>query len=61
MDLKAAQLNNESKDILAVTAEDVQKVWKNSSASNYVAVAVGEGKVIQDQLSVLGLELRPIK
>lgn len=57
MNLNSDQLNRESKEILEVTADKIREVTRKSyAAPNYLAVAVGEEKVIRDQLLVLGLK-----
>jgi predicted Zn-dependent peptidase len=62
MNLDGEQLNRESKEILGVTADKVKEVSaKSQAARNYLIVAVGEEKVIRDQLSVFGLKIESLK
>jgi len=62
MNLNSEQLNRESKEILEVTADKVKEVsGKSQAVQNYVVVAVGEEKVIRDQLSVFGLKMESLK
>lgn len=62
VNLNVEQLNKESKEILEVTADKIKEVSRKShAAANYITVAVGEEKVIRDQLSVLGLKIESLK
>lgn len=62
LNLNSEQLKRESKEILEVTADKVREVsGKSQAAHNYVVVAVGEEKVIRDQLSFLGLTMQTLE
>jgi zinc protease len=62
MNLNVEQLNRESKAILEVTADDVKEVSRKSHAApNYIVVAVGEEKILREQLRVFGLDMKPVE
>ena len=58
--LPPEELGGESEKIQKVTAQDVEDAGrKYFPFSRQTVVAVGEGKVIRDQLGVFGLEVKP--
>ena len=58
--LPPQELGSESEKIQKVTAKDVEEAGRNYfPASRLRAVAVGEEKVIKEQLAPFGLEVRP--